>query len=97
MLPQVPQPMFVDYFSAFTSACDSVISDDSCLSTADSDGSNSSVGENIILSETGEASGTESSNVPILDCRSSNDKCLTWYDFVIRVDNNGSILYERMS
>ena len=48
-------------------------------------------------SATGDASATESSNVPTLDSRSSGDKSVTWSNFVASVENDGSIEYERMS
>ena len=89
--------MFVDYFSPFAFWCDSVFVHNGCLSTVDYDGYKYSVGKNTVLSETGDASATESSNVPTLDSGSSIDKSVTWSDFVVSVDNDGSIAYERMS
>ena len=74
MSTQVPRPIFVDYFSLFTTWCHSVIVDDGRLSSVGNDGFKCSVGENTILSETGDASVTESSDIPTLDCRSSGDK-----------------------
>ena len=97
MSTQVPRPIFVEYFSPFAPWCNSVIVDDGCLSNVGTDGSECSVGENTILSETGDASATESSDVPTLDSGSSRDKSVTWSNFVVSVDNNGSIEYERMS
>ena len=38
-----------------------------------------------------------SSDVPTLDSGSSGDTSMTWSDFVVCVDKDGSIEYERMS
>ena len=89
--------MFVNYFSPFAPWYDSVIVDDGCLSTVGNDGSERSVAENTILSERGDSSLTEQSGVPALDSVPSADEGVTWCDFVVRVDNNGSIENERMS
>ena len=89
--------MFVHYFSLFAPSCDSVIVDDGCLSTVGNDSSECSVGKNTILRETGDASATESSDVPTLDSGSSGDKSVTWSDFVFSMDNDGSIAHERIS
>ena len=89
--------MFVDYFSPFAPWCDSVIKDHSYLSTVGNDGSGCSVSKNTIPSETREASATESSSVPALNTGSSGDKSVTWSDFVVSVDKDRSIDYERMS
>ena len=56
-----------------------------------------SVSESTVLSETGDASVTESSTVSMLNSGSFADKSVTWPDFVVSVDNDGSIEYERMS
>ena len=97
MSTQVPRPMFGNYFCAFAPWCNSVIVDDGCLLTVGNDGSKCPVDENTILSETGDASATESSNVLTLDSRSSGYKSVTWSDFVVSVDNDGYIEYERIS
>ena len=89
--------MFVKYFSAFAPRCDSVIKDDSYLSTVGNDASECSAGENTILSETGDESVTETCNIPTLDFGSSDDKSMTWFDLVVSMDSDGSIEYERMS
>ena len=89
--------MFVDYFSLFPPCSDFIIKDDSCLSTVGNDGSQYSGGENTILCETGDAYVTESSYGSILDSGSYDNKSVTWSDFVVSVDNDGSIEYERMS
>ena len=96
MSTQVPPPIFVHYFSPFAPRCDSVIVDDGCLSTVGNRGSECSVGENTILSETGDAFATESSDVSKLDSGSSCKKRVRWYNFVLRIDNDGLIAYERM-
>ena len=89
--------MFVDYFSPFAPWCNSVIVDDSCLLPVGNDCSECSVGVNTILSETIDMSGTVCSDVPLRDSGSSGSKSITWSDFVVSVDNDGSIEYERMS
>ena len=89
--------MFLDYFSLFAPWYNSVVKDVSCLLTVKNDRFECSVGENPILSETGDASITVSSDVLTLDSGSSDNKSETWSDFVICVDNNGSIEDERMS
>ena len=94
---QVPQLMFIDYFSLLPPWCDSVLKYNSCLSTVGSNGSQCSVGVNTILSKLGDASVTESSDVPTQDSRSSGDKSMTWSEFVDSVDNDRSIEYKRMS
>ena len=38
-----------------------------------------------------------SSDVPTLDSGSSGDKSVTWSDFVVSMDNNGSFEYETIS
>ena len=58
MFTQVPRLMCVDYFSPFTPQYDSVIVDHGCLSTVSNYGYKCSVGKNIILSETEDASAT---------------------------------------
>ena len=88
--------MFVAYVSPFTPWCDAIVPDDCSPLNVGNDASKCSVGENTILSETGDASATESSNVPMLDCGSSGNRSVTWSDFVISVHNDGSIEYERM-
>ena len=50
-----------------------------------------------MLSETGDMSVTESSYVLMLDFGSSSDKHVTWSDFIVSVDNDGTINYRRMS
>ena len=97
MSTQVPWPMFVDYFSPFALCCDSGIKDDSCQLIVGNDGFECSVGANTILSEAGDTSVTESSNEPTQDCESSNDKCVSWSDFVLSVDNDRSIVQERIT
>ena len=91
MLTQVPRPMFVDYFSAFAPWCDSGTVDNGCLSTVVNDGSKCSLSKNAVRSETRDASSTESSDVPMLESASSCDKSVKWSDFVVTVDNDGSI------
>jgi hypothetical protein len=98
MSAEGPRLMFVDYFSPFAPWCDTPVDDNGdCLSTVGCDGSECSVGENTVLSETGDASGTGSSDVLTLDSGSSGDKSVTWSDFVVSVDSNGYVEYERMS
>ena len=97
MSTQVSRPMFPPYLSPLAPWCDSVIVDDSCLSTVGSDASECSVGENTIRRETGDAYMSESSNVPKLDCGSSGDQSVTWSDFVICMHDDGSIEHEKMS
>ena len=77
MSTQVPLPVFVDYLSPFAPWCDSVMVDDSWPSTVDNDGSECCLGENTILSDTGDAYATESCDVPILDSGSSTYKSMT--------------------
>ena len=97
MSTQVTRPIFVDCFSPFASYCDSVIVHDGCLSTVGNNSSECSVGNNTILSETGDVSAIKFSDVPMLDSGSSGDKSVIWSDFVVSLDNDGSIEYERMS
>ena len=80
----------------FTPYCDSFIKDDSCLSTVANAGPKCSVGEHTILSKTGDGSATKSFYVPTLDSATSDDKSVTWSDFVVSVDSERSIEYERM-
>ena len=42
-------------------------------------------------------SAIKSSDVPMLDSGSSCNESITWFDFVVIVDNDGSIKHERMS
>ena len=77
--------------------CDSVIIDDGWLLTLVNNGSVYSVGENIVLSMTEDTSATESPDGPTLDSRSSVDKSLSWFDFVVSMDNDGSIECKRIS
>ena len=97
MSTPVPWPMLVDYFSPFTSWCDSVLVNDCCLLTVGNDGSMCSVSENTALSETGDVSASASSNVPILDSGAFCNKSATGSDFVVSVGNDRSIEYERIS
>ena len=97
MSPQVPRPMFVDCFSTLAPWYDSVIVDDAGLSTVGNDGSECSVGDNTILTVIGDASVTGSSDVALLHSRSSSDKRLTWSNFMVSVDKDGSIEYKKMS
>ena len=97
MSTQVPWPMVIDYFSSFTPWCDSVITNDCCQSTVSLDGSECAIGENTLLSTTADTSVTESSDVPMLDSGSSDNKNVSYSDFVVHVDNDGSVEYERMS
>ena len=76
--------------------CDSIIVDDSCLSTVGNDRSECSVGENTILSDTGDVSASEFSNVSSLDSGSSGNKSVTWSDFVVSIDNDRLIEYKRI-
>ena len=89
--------MFVDNFSAFSPSCNSVIVDDSILSTLGNDGSKCSVSKNTILRKPGDTSVTESSNVLMLDSGSCGDKSLTSCNFVISVKVDGSIEYKKIS
>ena len=89
--------MFVDYITLFATRFDFVIVADSCPSTVVNDGSPCSVLENTILSETGDSSATEFSDVPILDSGSSGNKRVIWSDFVVSVHNDRTIEHERMS
>ena len=93
----VPLPIFVDYFSPFAPMYDSIMVDDSCQSIVGNDTTKCSVGKNNILSKTRDASVTKSSNVPTMNSGCSVHKSVTWLDFVISVDSDGSIVYERMS
>ena len=97
MSTQVPWPLSVYNCSPLAIRCDSVIVDDCCLSIVSNDGSECSVNENMILMETEDASVTESSNVPTLNSGSSGIQSVTWSDFVVSMDNHGSIGYKRMS
>ena len=97
MSTQVPYPVFVYYLSPFAPWYDSVIVDDGCLSTVGNEGSKCSVGENTALNETGDASATMASNLTTLDFGFSDSKSMIWSDFVVCVDNDGLIEYERMS
>ena len=97
MSTQVPQPVLVNNFSLFASRSDSIVIDNSCLSTVDNDVSECSVSRNTVLSKTGDMSATESSDMPTLDSGSFGDKSVTLSDLVLSMDNDGSIEYERMS
>ena len=97
MSTQVPQIMFVNYFSPFVLWYNSIIKDTSCLSTVAKVGSTYSVNENTILSKTEDMSETESSSFPTLDSGSSNDKSITWSDFVVSMNNDIAIGYARIS
>ena len=97
MSTELPRPMFLNYFSLFTSWSYTVIVHDGCLLTTGNDSSECSIGENTIVSETGDMPATESSDVPTLDSESFDYKSVTWSDFVVSVDNNESIEYKRMS
>ena len=96
MSTQFSRPMFVNSFSLFAPWCEPSITDDSCLFPIGDNATEFSVGENTILSETGDASISESSDVPTLDSASVGHKSVTWSDFMITMDNDGSIHYERM-
>ena len=97
MLTQLPRPIFVYYFSPFAPGCYFVIVDNGCQSTVGNDCYKCSVGENTILSETRDESATEAHDVPTVDSGSSSYKSVTWSDFMVRLDNDGSIESERMS
>ena len=97
MSTQVPHAMFVASFSPFTPYCNSAIPDNSCPFPIGNDGSIYSVRENTILSERGDVSASESSNVPILDPDSCTNESVTWSDFILCMCNDGSLTYERMS
>ena len=97
MLSHVPRPMFVDYFSSFAPWCHTVIVDKGCQSTVGNDGFKCSVAKNTIVSETGDESAIECSDVHMLDSGSSGNKSVTWSDIVVCVHKDGSIEYERMS
>ena len=88
--------MFVDYFSPFSPCCDSVIVDDGCLSTVGNNSSEYYICENTLLNETVDVSTPGSSYVPVLDSGSSGNTSVPWSDFVVSMDNHGSIEYERM-
>ena len=94
---QVPWPRFIDYFPPFVPWCDSVIVDDACPSTVGNDVSVYSVGENTIVSETGDVFVTVSSDVATLDSASAGDKSVTRSDFAVSMNNDGSIEYDRIS
>ena len=96
MSTPVPRPIFVDNFSAFAPWCNSVSVDVGCLLTVGNECSECSVGGNAVLSETADASATESSNVPTLDSGSSSNQSMAGCNFVVSVDIDGSIVYERM-
>ena len=55
------------------------------------------MGQNTMLSETGDESVTESSDVSTLQCGSSHDISMTCFKFVVSVDIDGTIEHERMS
>ena len=74
--------MFVDYFSTFTAWCNSVIIDNCCLFTVGNDNSKCCVGENTVLNEVGDVSTTVSFDIPAVDSAFSNDKSMTWSDFM---------------
>ena len=90
-------PMFVDYFSPFPPWCDSVIKDSSCLSTVGNNSFECAFVKNTILSETGDESATQSSDIPTLDSGYSSDHSMTWSAFVVSMDSDALIKYERMS
>ena len=74
-----------------------MIVDDSCPSTVGNDVYGCCVTGNTILSEIGNAFVTKSFNIPILDSRSSNNKCVTWSDFVVSINSAGSLESDMMS
>ena len=57
----------------------------------------SSGDKNTILTMTGDVSATESSYVTTLDSGSSSNKSVTLSHFIISVNSDGSIEYEKMS
>ena len=89
--------MIVDCFSLFTILYHSVILDGGGLFTVANNSSAGSVCENTVFSKTGDISAIESLIVPKVDLGSSCNKSVTWLDFVVSVDNNGSIKYQWMS
>ena len=97
MLTPIPQPIFVHYFSLFAPWCHSVVKDGSCLSTVGNDGYKCSVSTNTILSKRRHSFVTKSSNGPTQDSKSSDNKSVTCFDFVLTVDNDAKIVYERIS
>ena len=50
-----------------------------------------------MLSEAGDVSATETSDIPILDSGYCRDKSITWSDFVVSVDSDRAIEYQRWS
>ena len=96
-MTQVLRPIFVVNFFLFAPCCNYVITDESCLSIVGNDSSYSSVSENTVLRERGDAYTIESSYVPTLDSESSDNKSITWSDFVVSGNKDGSIKYERIS
>ena len=66
-----------------------------CVSTVDNDASKYSVCKNTVRSEAGDVSATETSDIPILDSGYYRDKSITWSDFVVSVDSDMAIEYQR--
>ena len=97
MLTQVSRPTLVDCVSPFATWCGSVIVDDGCLPTVVNDSCDFCVGRKTILNEPGDGSATESSDVPTVDSESSSNKSVIWCDFVVSLDNDEWIDYERIS
>ena len=89
--------MSVDYFSSFATCCDSVINADCCLSNVANASSRCSTSEKTIVSERGDVSATESSDVPTMESGFSSDKSMTWFNYVISVNSDALIDYDRLS
>ena len=69
--------MCVEYFATFSAWCDSVVKDESSLLTIGNDGSKCCVSENTMLTQIGDVSAAESSDVHIVGLGSSSDKSVT--------------------
>ena len=73
MSNQLPQHILVAYFLMFTPLFDFIIKDDCCLLTVANNGYQCSVGRNIILTETRDASFTTSFDTLMVDAQSSSN------------------------
>ena len=89
--------MFIDYFLAFAHACDFVIVNVGFLLTVSNDGSACFVAKDTVLSEIGDTSITDSSNVRALDSRSCSNTSMSLSDLDVIVDSDWSIKYDRIS
>ena len=74
-----------------------MIKDDSCLLSVSNDGGTCSVRRNISHNERENESASEFSHLSAVDSESFVNSNMIWSDFIVSVDNDGSIEYERMS